>query len=306
MFTRSIAAPGQAMGKSSYEIPAQGHVLACVDSSTYTDSVVDHATWASRRLSAALRFLHVLDPQPPVAQLADYAGNIGVHAQTELLSELMLLDEKRSRLATEQGRQLLAHASSRAEAAGVAEVQAVQRHGAFVETITDDEDGVRLFVLGKRGEHADFDKGHLGANLERAVRAVHRPLLVASRAFRPIQRFAIAFDGSPTTRKCVEMVVKSPLLQGLACDLLSAGNATFELREAQNWARRQLQQAGFAVEARIVAGDPEAVITEHVSTHQVDLLVMGAYGHSRIRQLIVGSTTTAMIRGCQIPVLLLR
>lgn len=38
----------------------------------------------------------------------------------------------------------------------------------------------------------------------------------------------------------------------------------------------------------------------------VDLLVMGAYGHSRIRNLIVGSTTTAMLRSCQIPVLLLR
>jgi nucleotide-binding universal stress UspA family protein len=33
---------------------------------------------------------------------------------------------------------------------------------------------------------------------------------------------------------------------------------------------------------------------------------MGAYGHSRIRQLIVGSTTTQVLRRCQIPILLLR
>jgi len=294
------------MSKNSYVIPVDGKVLACLDTSVYTDSVIDHATWAAQRLPAPLQFLHVLDRQPQVAQMADYSGNIGVHAQTELLSELVELDEKRSKLAAQQGRQLLAHARERATAAGVAGADAVQRHGAFVETITEDEDGVRLFVLGKRGEHADFDKGHLGANLERAVRSVHRPLLVASRAFRPIQRFAIAFDGSPTTRKCVEMVVKSPLLKGLHCDLLSAGNATFELREAQNWAKRQLEQAGFEFDARIIAGDPEAVIGEHVANQGVDLLVMGAYGHSRIRQLIVGSTTTAMIRGCQVPVLLLR
>ncbi|MEO6054349.1 MAG: universal stress protein, partial [Chthoniobacterales bacterium] len=36
------------------------------------------------------------------------------------------------------------------------------------------------------------------------------------------------------------------------------------------------------------------------------LLVMGAYGHSRIRQLMVGSTTTAMVRTCQVPVLMFR
>jgi len=38
----------------------------------------------------------------------------------------------------------------------------------------------------------------------------------------------------------------------------------------------------------------------------IDLLLMGAYGHSRIRNLIIGSTTTSMIRSCKIPVLLFR
>jgi nucleotide-binding universal stress UspA family protein len=33
---------------------------------------------------------------------------------------------------------------------------------------------------------------------------------------------------------------------------------------------------------------------------------MGAYGHSRIRTLIIGSTTTEVIRSCLIPVLLFR
>jgi len=36
------------------------------------------------------------------------------------------------------------------------------------------------------------------------------------------------------------------------------------------------------------------------------MLVMGAYGHSRIRQLLVGSTTTDMIRRATKPVLILR
>lgn len=33
---------------------------------------------------------------------------------------------------------------------------------------------------------------------------------------------------------------------------------------------------------------------------------MGAYGHSRIRHLIVGSTTTALLRLSAVPVLILR
>ena len=54
------------------------------------------------------------------------------------------------------------------------------------------------------------------------------------------------------------------------------------------------------------SGEPERVISDHVENHGIDLLVMGAYGHSRIRNLIIGSTTTQMIRSCLVPVLLFR
>jgi len=38
----------------------------------------------------------------------------------------------------------------------------------------------------------------------------------------------------------------------------------------------------------------------------IGLLVMGAYGHSRIRNLVIGSTTTEMLRICPVPVMLFR
>ncbi|EKD21864.1 MAG: hypothetical protein ACD_87C00297G0003 [uncultured bacterium] len=37
-----------------------------------------------------------------------------------------------------------------------------------------------------------------------------------------------------------------------------------------------------------------------------ELLVMGAYGNNRLRELLVGSTTTTVIRKSTIPVLLTR
>lgn len=43
-----------------------------------------------------------------------------------------------------------------------------------------------------------------------------------------------------------------------------------------------------------------------IKAHGASLLVMGAYGHSRIRQLIVGSTTTTLLRLSEVPVLILR
>jgi nucleotide-binding universal stress UspA family protein len=48
------------------------------------------------------------------------------------------------------------------------------------------------------------------------------------------------------------------------------------------------------------------VILDEVEREGIDLLVMGAYGHSRIRTLIIGSTTTATLRRCPVPVLMFR
>lgn len=258
------------------------------------------------RLHAPLEFLHVLDRHPETAATRDLSGSIGLGSQDSLLSELASLDEKRSKLAQQHGRQMLDSAVRHAREQGVASVEPRLRHGALVDTLTELEKDVRLFVLGKRGEHADFARLHLGSELERAVRAVHRPLLVASREFKPIQKFLIAFDGSETIRKGVEMIAASPLFLGLSCHVAMAAGNTPDSRVQIQWAHEKLAAGGFEVHSSIRPGNAEAVIGQYVTTNAIDLLVMGAYGHSRIRQLIVGSTTTAMLRTCIIPVLLLR
>lgn len=287
-------------------IHADGRVLAALDPSPYAASVATHAAWAAVRLGAPLELLHAIDHPHGKPATTDLSGNLALGAREHLLDQLASVDEQRGKLAQQQGRDLLDAARAQvAESHGI-DADARQRHGALVDTLLDLEPGVRLFVLGKRGEHADFASGHLGSNLERVVRAVHRPVLVASRTFREIGRFLIAFDGSATTRKCVDMVCASPLLKGLEARLLMVGDANPTADAHLDWARTQLQAAGFAPQVAQLPGTPDAVIAQQVADHGIDLLVMGAYGHSRIRSLIVGSTTTQVLRGCRIPVLLLR
>ena len=64
--------------------------------------------------------------------------------------------------------------------------------------------------------------------------------------------------------------------------------------------------SGHEAEASIMQGQPEAVIAQAVESDGIDLLVMGAHGHSRVRGLIIGSTTTGMVRSCKIPIALCR
>ena len=88
--------------------------------------------------------------------------------------------------------------------------------------------------------------------------------------------------------------------------MLTVAEPTTQAKQKLENAATALRDAGYAVETTIQAGQPEAVICEKIKSANIDLLLMGAYGHSRIRNLIIGSTTTEMIRSCHIPVLLFR
>ena len=280
-------------------------VFACIDHSSYTPAVCDYGAWAALQLAAPLEFLHVLDRHPEMAKKRDYSGSIGLGTREHLLEELAALDEQMSRVAQESGRLLLDGAKQRAIEAGVPAPEGRQRHGHLVETLAELENSTRLFVLGKRGEAAESAPQHIGGNLERVVRALHRPILVVPKEYRKPGSAMIAFDGSATTRKGVEMIARSPLFRGLTIHLVTVGEGN-RAAAGLEWAEDTLRRAGFAVQAAIVSGEPETALAVYLQAHALDLLMMGAYGHSRIRQLLVGSTTTTMIRTLAVPLLLLR
>ncbi|MDB5667017.1 universal stress protein [Cypionkella sp.] len=48
------------------------------------------------------------------------------------------------------------------------------------------------------------------------------------------------------------------------------------------------------------------VLNQHARDQNADLLVMGAYGHSRLREAILGGTTRYMLEGALVPVLMAR
>ncbi|BAZ94832.1 universal stress protein [Thiohalobacter sp. COW1] len=278
------------------------HVITCIDGSDVSTAACDYGAWASLRLDAPLEFLHVLE-KTEYPEQSNLSGNIGLGSREALLEELAALDEKRGRLALEQGKLMLEAARERAIADGVAAPTSRQRHGSLVETLAEMEDDIRLLVMGKHDENLGE---HVGSRLESVVRMLHRPILITTPEFTPPQRVMLAFDGSDTTRKGVEMVAGSPLFRGLPCHLVMIGSDNAANHEQLDWARRTLEAAGFEAPVALHSGEVERVLCDYRSANNIDLLVMGAYGHSVIRRFLVGSTTTNVMRNASVPVLLLR
>ncbi|MAW88059.1 MAG: universal stress protein UspA [Phyllobacteriaceae bacterium] len=280
-------------------------IIALVDGSIYSESVCHHAAWIAQRTQAPVELIHVLGRRE-APEKTDLSGAIRLGARTKLMEELAELDAQRAKLVSHRGRAILEDARAIVDQDGVTQITTRLRHGDIVEAIGEIEGDARVIVVGKRGEAADFAKGHLGSNLERIVRAAHRPVFVAARAFKPIRNVLVAYDGGASAMKAVDHISRSPLFGQLAVTVVTVGSGSPEIMKGLADAKALLKAAGIDAGTRVVPGQPETELGKMVEEEGFGLVVMGAYGHSRIRSLVIGSTTTEMVRSCKVPVILMR
>ena len=279
------------------------NIFACIDGSPAMTAVCDAATWASANTGLPVTLLHVLEKNEFEGQ-ADLSGNIGLGSREHLLKELAELDHQRSRLAHEQGRMLLKSGKDYLACLGMTAVETLQRHGQLVETTQELSSGMRMLIMGKQGTTHAHDL--IGSNIENVIRTLANPIMVVQPSFQVPSRFLFAYDASPTAKKVLELIASSPLLKGLECDLVMVAEPTDEHERQLVIAKQVLKSAGIKVEAKLLQGEVVPVICQHATEVGCDLIVMGAYGHSRIRQFIVGSTTTGILKTTKASLLLLR
>lgn len=279
--------------------------IACIDGSIGTHSVCDYAAWFSQKLETPLELLHVIE-KSNTQSLPNLSGSLGLGGREVLLEEIVRLEEAKAKVELQHGEILLEEAKEYLKENYEIEPQVFQRHGSLLETVVALEEEFRVLIMGKYGQQTEQLSDKIGTQIENVVRAVHKPVLVTSSPFEAPKSFLIAFDGSPTAKVCVERISSSPLLKGLSAHLIYVGDPTQEVQAQITWAEDKLQQADFEPTTEILQGDVEKTIIEYADEKQISLLVVGAYGHSRIRQFFIGSSTTKLIARSTKPVLLLR
>ena len=281
---------------------SSGPVVAALDASLLTRDVCRYAAWAAQRLAAPLDCLHVVETRRARSKAGPVAG-IALDAGTALLDEAGFLEASGALAGEARGRLLLQQAAALARESRDIPVRALMGQGRLVDVLGNVSADAALVVMGRRGEQSEFEKARLGSQVVRVVRGVQRPLLVALRGFREIRTVLVAYEGSERGRRRLEWVARSPLLAGLEIHLVLVGDGS--ARPALDRALQTLADAGTSAVGRIVQGDPQEMIGLHADAVRADLLVMGAYGRSRIHQLLMGSTTSMVLQETRIPVLLL-
>ncbi len=279
------------------------NLLICTDGSSYASETCRYGGWFAKQTGASIDILYVTDlRQFEIPAIADLGGSLGIQPYEGMITQLQAVEEHKAKFVEENAMQVF-------EDAGLSERCTFHHEtGLLVDSIDEYAAKADLVLLGKRGENANFATEHLGSMLERVVRACKKPCLVTSREFRPIDRVVLAYDGGKSCRDLVECIVSHEIFKAMEIHVLTVVEARKEDLAAERLAEAEsvLQNAGLCPKCQVLNGEVETAIADYVKKYEVDLLITGAYGHSRIRELLIGSTTTELLRRCYVPVLCFR
>ncbi|HUJ10848.1 MAG TPA: universal stress protein [Verrucomicrobiae bacterium] len=277
------------------------NILLGTDGSPAAAVAADYAIWFAKQLGAHLHVLYITDIRLLEGPwMSDLSGAVGAQPYVALVPQIQQFQRDKAAM-------ILAAADKRCRDAGVT-CEAAHETGGLVQTMLDYERRADLVVLGQRGEHAQWSEGMLGSVVERMVRASIKPCLVTPGKFRAVKHMLIAYDGSIESGKALHagidlaVTLHSEVTVITVCQRESEETASKVLNEGIQLAKDH----GLQPHAQLVHGNPETEILNRCESAKATLIVMGAYGHTRIRELILGSTTSHVLRKARVPVLLVR
>ena len=203
------------------------------------------------------------------------------------------------------------------------------------DAIVDEAHRVRaeVIVLGSHG-YGPVRRLLLGSVSRGVVRRAICSVLVVNRRRKQIRRLVIGLDGSPHSRRAVELVAQLPPPPGNLVTLVSALEpislpshallpATVRVRigrelaslkaELATNARREaegaeavLRERGWRVRVVLRSGVPVEAILSMVRQTGADFLVIGARGASGLEGVLLGSVAQGALSHCPVPVLVVR
>lgn len=271
-------------------------ILLAVDASENAKVAMAYANFLGYKLEASLQAVYVSDTRIINAPYWTDVGAVSL--------PLTPFSNQMREVLESQGHSLMDEVTEKAKKAGV-RVRTELRMGFPATEILAAAQGSDLIVLGRRGESSSLESQRgLGAVAERVVRGSTQPVLVASEEFQDIRRIFLGFDGSERARAAMTYAVE--LATRLTLPLLAVS-----VQQDEELAKERLETVSSYAQAHdldvttlALQGDPADAILAEVE--EGDLIAMGAFGEGRVREWLLGSTTEAVLRAAEQPVLLHR
>ncbi len=275
-------------------------ILVPVDGSINGFNALEYGIYIARKLGASLIGVYVLDAnliQGPM--FTDVSGSVGMPPYAGFF-------EAAENSLNEKADFILKDFAARCRRAGVS-FETKKPIGKISQVIIEEGQNADLIVMARKGEHFHLKEGGLlGSVAEAVVRNSGKPVIVTPENFIEIESMAIAYDGSEPAKKALKFSVDFsentawPLTAIIINSDSKKGAAlTEEIEDA-------LEDHSTDCAIITLQGKETEEIINYIKEGAVELMAMGAFGHNRLRSLIMGSTTSQVIQKSIIPVLLAR
>ena len=275
------------------------NILVPVDGSNYQISQVNHAIELARIYNAKITALFVVDIKivegPMLRDLSFLSETL---TNFEYHNEVKNSLEEKGAAALEKIKEICAAGNISCECRVVP--------GIIANTIAETAKLADIIILGKRGENANFGGEFLGSSAENATRLSNKPVMVVEENYRAIKKMMFAYDGSASANKALQVVADLTLAAKLELSVITVYDDETEGKQILSEAVSYLNSYNITPAEILKSGDVVDTIISEANETGSDLIMMGAYGHSAFQQMLLGSTTTLLIRAARMPVLLYR
>jgi nucleotide-binding universal stress UspA family protein len=224
-------------------------ILACIDASTYANSVCDHAGWFASDPDIGVEVLHVSPPAP------DNSNTPESESQTLRIA----------------GDALVARATRRLLEEGVRPVTWAHLDGGLVEIAPTR--GAEVIVMGKRGDASETKRGNLGGHVDPMLRATITPVCLTSKLFFPIRRGLVLLDADMEHRAAIDFAASEPRLADLPMDVVVMSRAGEDPDPKVNWVRTDLNAGGGDV-FTLQADQLNDAVAKYMESRAADLIVI--------------------------------
>lgn len=146
----------------------------------------------------------------------------------------------------------------------------------------------------------------LGSGFHTLVRRCPTPILAVPGEPSPMQKVLLAYDGSPKADEALYISTYIAGRWGVNLNIITVREANSSSSLIQNEAKKYLKS--YDIQAHYLDQDGPVVdtILQTAAETGCDLILMGGYGYSPVKEIILGSSVDQVLRASTIPTLICR
>lgn len=275
------------------------NILIPLDGSKHAQAALDYGLWIAEKFKGTLFGQHVIDAVSIEGTFFhDVSGSMGFEPYLDFSTKMREALEQR-------GKAILEEFQQRCQAKAV-RCETFLDMGIVPNEICERSKLADLVILGHKGINEEFSTGLLGSTAESVTRKCPRPVIVSTKRFKEIERPLLAYDGSQRASSAMESAAEFCTQLRLPLTVLYVPKDDKRGESVIKEATSYLNSYGIEARYELARGYPEQKIVEYLVNFDYDLLFIGAYGHRRIIEMVLGSTTEYVLRKSPCPVFLNR